>query len=259
MAALLIMIKPGILERRFVYYPTRDVVDSPARLGLEFRDIFPETDDGVRLHGWYLPFREARQTVMIFHGNAGNIGHRVDWLAMLNSLGVNLIIFDYRGYGRSGGKPFEHGLYRDASAVHAWWLRNRSAGSQKLILLGESLGGAVAVDLAARIPVDGLILQSTFSSARDMARTILPIGFLQPLIGIHFDSEKKIVSVACPKLFLHGNRDDIVPLRLGRKLYDAAPPPRTFFEIEGAGHNDLIFIGGAAYLQRISSFLAEIG
>ena len=259
LAALLLVIAiPHLLERMLVYYPTRAVMETPDSAGLTFKDIFPETEDGLRLHGWYLPCPGAQKTLMIFHGNAGNIGHRVEWLAMLKSLALNIMIVDYRGYGRSGGQPFEKGLYRDASAAYGWWKREGSEGGQKLILLGESLGGAVAVDLAARAHVDGIILQSTFTSAWDMAKTVLPMGLVQPLLGVHYDSQLKISKVACPKLFIHGTRDDIVPLRLGKRLYDAACSPKRFFEIEGAGHNDLILVGGAAYLDKIAAFLAEI-
>jgi hypothetical protein len=258
-AMLLAIMIPHMLERMIVYYPAREVMDTPESIGLSFQDVFLETEDGVRLHGWYLPCAEAKNTLIIFHGNAGNIGHRVEWLGMLKSLALHILIIDYRGYGKSGGQPFENGLYRDASAAYGWWMREHSAGGQKLIVLGESLGGAVAVDLASRVRVDGLILQSTFTNAWDMAKTILPIGLVQPLLGVHFDSESKIRKVVCPKLFFHGTRDDIVPLRLGRKLYDAAMSPKLFFEIEGAGHNDLIPLGGTAYLERISNFLAEVG
>ena len=257
-AAILIVMSSHTLERMLVYYPTRDVLDDPARIGLAFQDVFITTGDGVRLHGWFIPFAGARQTVLILHGNAGNIGHRVPWLGMLYGLRVNLLIVDYRGYGRSGGRPFEKGLYEDAVGTYLWWARNRSGSDQQLVLLGESLGGAVAVDLAARVRVDGLILQSTFTSAWDMAKTILPLGLLQPLIRVKFDSESKIRQITCPKLILHGSRDDIVPLRLGKRLYDAAMPPKDFCEFPLAGHNDLVWTAGPEYLERISEFLRAV-
>ncbi len=246
------------LERMFVYYPTRNIVDNPGRIGLPFQDVSVTTADGVQLHGWFVPYAGARQTLMIWHGNAGNIGHRVPWLGMLNGLRVNVLIVDYRGYGRSGGVPFESGLYEDATATYGWWIRNKAGEGQRLILLGESLGGAVAVDLATRVHVDGLILQSTFTSAWDMAKAIMPLGLLYPLIRVKFDSEAKIAKVACPKLIIHGSRDDIVPLVLGKKLFDAAMPPKQFCEFPEAGHNDLVWSAGPEYLQKISEFLASV-
>jgi len=174
---------------------------------------------------------------------------------MLHELNAHVLIIDYRGYGRSEGRPFEQGLYLDALAAYDWWGKERAIDRSRLILVGESLGGAVAVDLAARVPVDGIILQSTFTTAWDMAKTIFPLGLLQPLTGVRFDSADKIQRLTCPKLFIHGNRDDIVPLRLGRKLFDAAPPPKEFYEVQGAGHNDLACMAGPEYMKRLRGFL----
>jgi fermentation-respiration switch protein FrsA (DUF1100 family) len=215
--------------------------------------------DKVKLHGWFIPNEGARRTILILHGNGGNIEHRLSWISWLHNLGVHVFIFDYRGYGKSEGKPFEAGLYRDAQAAYDWWLRERQPKGEKLILLGESLGGAVAVNLAARVDPAGLILQSTFTSAWDMAKTMLPIGLLQPLINVHYDSAGAIGRIRCPKLFIHGTRDDIVPFRLGRKLYNLAPPPKSFYEVPDANHNDLVNVAGEEYFHRLRAFIASIG
>jgi fermentation-respiration switch protein FrsA (DUF1100 family) len=205
-----------------------------------------------------VPHPKARVTLILFHGNAGNISHRIPWIEMLHPLQANVLVFDYRGYGRSSGSPFEGGLYIDADAVYGWWKRERANTGEKLILVGESLGGAVAVDLAARVPADGLILQSTFTSGWDMAKTLMPIGLLQPLARVRFDSEAKIAGVTCPKLFIHGSWDEIVPLRLGRKLFDRAAPPKEFWEVPRAGHNDLLWVAGPQYGERVRAFIAQI-
>ncbi len=249
---------PHLLERLFVYYPYKDLVGNPSHVGLEYRDLALVAEDGVRLHGWFVPAPGATRTLLIFHGNAGNISHRLEWIRMLHDLGCHVLIVDYRGYGKSEGSPFEEGLYRDARAAHVWWARERSGAGESLVIMGESLGGSVAVDLAAQTNPAGLILQSTFSSAWDMAKTMLPLGVLQPLTSIHFDSVSKMSRIRCPKLVIHGDRDEIVPFRLGRKLYDAAPPPKWFYKVPGAGHNDLVSAAGAEYTRHLHDFLSQL-
>jgi fermentation-respiration switch protein FrsA (DUF1100 family) len=249
---------PHALERFFVYYPIKEVEGDPSRIGLDFEDLSLITDDGVRIHGWFVPCPGSRHTLLVLHGNAGNIGHRLPLVEILHELGAHVLIIDYRGYGRSQGNPFEEGLYRDARAAAAFWVRRFPEPGQRLVLMGKSLGGPVAVDLATHFPVSGLILQSTFTSAWDMAKTLLPIGLLQPLSGVHLDAAAKIGSIRCPKLFIHGSRDEIVPFRLGKKLFDLAPEPKQFLEVPGAGHNDLIWVAGAGYSRAIRDFLAGL-
>ncbi len=256
-AAGLIMV-PHKLEQMFLYYPTRTIGETPAVIGLNYQDVFLVTDDRVKIHGWFVPCEGAAGTLLIFHGNAGNIGDRVPWIEMLHKLGVNVFIIDYRGYGKSEGEPFEEGLYQDARAAGDWWVKERQSRGEKLILFGESLGGAVAVRLAAEVFPAGIILQSTFTSAWDMAKTMMPLGLLQPLINVHFDSVKTIAQVACPKLMIHGDRDEIVPFRLGKRLFEAAPPPKSFYVVPGAGHNDLLWIAGSEYSRQLKMFLSRI-
>jgi fermentation-respiration switch protein FrsA (DUF1100 family) len=257
-ALVLFAVMPGNLERYLIYFPTRDLEGDPSGIHLPYRDISMRAEDGVRLHGWFIPHRDAHLTLLVFHGNAGNISHRLPWIELLHPLRANICIIDYRGYGKSDGRPFEQGLYMDGDAAYSWWLAHRAAPDEKLVLLGESLGGAVAVDVASRREVSGLILQSTFTSAKDMAKTLFPLGLLRPLAGIQFDSAAKIGRVHCPKLIIHGNRDEIVPFRLGKAIYEIAPEPKEFFEVPGAGHNDLIWVAGTGYLEMLQAFLSAI-
>jgi len=257
-ALVLFAVMPGNLERFLIYFPTKALEGDPSAINLPYRDISMTTRDGVELHGWFIPHPNALVSLLIFHGNAGNISHRLPWIELLYPLELNILIIDYRGYGRSGGAPFEKGLYMDGDAAYDWWLKDRAHTGEKLVLLGESLGGAIAVDLASRSRVSGLILQSTFTSAKDMAKTLFPIGLLQPLARIHFDSASKISRVNCPKLIIHGNNDEIVPFRLGKDLYDLAPGPKEFFEVQQAGHNDLVWVAGPQYSERLRAFLLEI-
>jgi len=256
--AISAILMPHFLERIFVYFPVKEVEGDPSRVGLAFEELSPVTDDGVKIHGWFVPFQGSSRCLLVLHGNAGNIGHRLPLIEILHKLEAHVLIIDYRGYGRSEGSPFEEGLYLDARAAAAWWLKRSAGTDQKLIVIGESLGGAVAIDLANHIPLSGLILQSTFTSARDMAKTLFPIGLVQPFTGVHLDSASKIGAVKCPKLFIHGGQDEIVPLRLGEKLFACAPQPKQFLEIPGAGHNDLIWVAGAEYGRAIRKFLDEI-
>jgi fermentation-respiration switch protein FrsA (DUF1100 family) len=249
---------PYRLERFFVYYPSRQLEGNPGNLGLAYDDLTMTTEDNLKLHGWFVPCGGARTTVLIFHGNAGNISHRLPYIELLHELGVNVFLFDYRGYGNSEGKPFEKGLYRDARAAYEWWLQERPAPGERLILFGESLGGAVAVHLGARVSASALILQSTFTSARDMAKTMMPLGLLLPLTGLRLDSKKDMAKIACPKLIIHGTSDEIVPFRIGELLYEITPPPKYFYAVPRAGHNDVLWVAGAEYGRQIKGFLAKI-
>ncbi len=254
---VVILMTPHALERFFVYYPVRELDLDPSAVGLDFKDVLLTTEDGVQLHGWHIPHKGSSKHMIIFHGNAGNIGHRVAWIEILHGVGSNLLIVDYRGYGKSEGKPFEQGLYMDARAAYLWW-KSRYSSSGEVILFGESLGGAVAVQLASEFPVSGLILQSTFTTAWDMAKTLMPIGLLQPLSGVQFDSAAKITTVFSPKLFIHGRKDEIVPYHLGKKLFDLAPGQKDFYEVKEAHHNDLPWVAGDDYTQRIREFVSSL-
>ena len=244
------------LERLFLYYPSRRVRGHPGTLGLRYQDVWLAASDGVRLHGWFVPCEGARATLLILHGNGGNIGDRIGWIKLLHGLGLHILIIDYRGYGNSEGEPFEEGLYRDARAAYGWWAGQREG--EKLILLGESLGGAVAAHLAEAVSPAGLILQSAFTSARDMAKTMLPLGLLEPLLGVRFDSAEAVARIRCPKLIIHGIQDEVVPFRLGRRLFDLALPPKTFYAVPAAGHNDLPWIAGPEYGRQLKMFLSGL-
>lgn len=244
-----------LLERRFIFFPTREVPAAPTQLRLPYEDVYFTTEDGLRLHGWYLP-GSRDITWLWFHGNAGNIGHRAPELALVHHrLGPNLFIFDYRGYGRSEGQPSERGTYRDARAA-LQYLRGRAGlVPEKIIYFGSSLGAAVAVELATvRSPL-ALILVAPFASISDMAQLIFPLLPVHWLTRGSYNSLSRIPRVRCPLLVLHGAEDDTVPLSQGRKLFEAANPPKQFQVIPGAGHDELLASGGATSLVALASFL----
>jgi len=190
-----------------------------------------------------------------FHGNAENIGHGLEHLGFYARLGVNVLAVDYRGYGKSEGSPNEAGVYRDADAAFDYLIRERHIQPKNIFVFGHSLGGAVAIDLASRRECGGLIVQSSFTSVRDIARRTFRIPLLEYIPKSQFNSLAKIRQIRAPILILHGTRDETVPYSMGQRLFAAAPEPKCFFPIEGAGHNDVIEIGGDDLLVHLKSFI----
>jgi fermentation-respiration switch protein FrsA (DUF1100 family) len=225
----------------------------PSR-GIDTEDVYLTSDDGVRIHALYLPGAPAPSRAVLFlHGNAGNASHRLSNAVELTRLDCAVLVLDYRGYGLSDGQPSEAGVYRDARAGFAH-LVDRGFPSRAIIVLGRSLGGAVAVDLAQDRDLGGVILESTFTSVADVAAEIGgPI--LSFVVGNRFESIAKISRVRAPLLFFHGDRDEVIDYSLGRRLFGAAGEPKTFETIRGAGHNDTVMIGGRAYFERIRRFI----
>ena len=241
-------------EGRFIYFPARGLTATPADAGLDFVDVHFEAEDGVRLHGWWVPGQDNHATLLWFHGNAGNLSDRVELLDLLHDeLGVGVFMLDYRGYGRSEGKPSEAGLYADARAALEATQVHAGVRPEEVVLFGQSLGAAVAVEFASAHPVRGVVLEAAFTSIPDMARhhyAFLPVW---PLLKTSFDSEERIAEIDAPLLMLHGADDDIVPLDMGRKLFAAAQAPKELRVVEGAGHNDVYLT--ADYIATLRGFL----
>ena len=251
----------GVLERYFIYFPEQALAATPSEAGLAYEDVSFTTEDGVTLHGWFVPGR-GDVTWLWFHGNAGNISHRLGNLKQLHDrLGVNVFLFDYRGYGQSQGTPSEKGLYLDAEAALAYLNSREDVRSDRIVYFGRSLGAAVAVDLAGHQPAYGLILESPLPSIAFVARQVyplLPAWFVQRILRARYDALSKIADVAVPLLVLHGDQDDIVPLDAGRRLFEAAQEPKQFHVIPGAGHNDTYVVGGGPYFAVLASFLEQL-
>jgi fermentation-respiration switch protein FrsA (DUF1100 family) len=245
------------LEKKNLYFPLKTIEANPGDIGLYYEDIIVTTGDGVDINLWYIPADRPAATIIFCHGNGGNISHRLEKIRLLNGIGLNVLIFDYRGYGSSGGSPSEEGLYLDASAVFGYLVNIRMVPSDRLILYGESLGAAVAIDLAGKYDVAGIIIEGGFSSVKEMAKRIFPFvpGFIYKS---RFDSLSGIRNVNVPKLFFHAGEDEIVPLELGRKIYDAASGPKEFVQING-GHNDSFLVSEEMYLREIESFTERYG
>ncbi len=250
-----------VVDRYFVFFPERGLKATPEDIGLEFEEVFFTAADGVKLHGWYVP-ADSDVTLLWFHGNAGNIANRLEHLFLSHVvLGVNIFIFDYRGYGLSEGAASESGTYLDGEAAVAYLRDRRGVDTEEqLVLYGHSLGGAVAVEVSRRNPSRALILESTFTSVKDMAKSLypyLPSGVVTSLMQSEYDSLSKVAGVRAPVMVIHGEEDTTVPLAEGRSLYDAARQPKRFHTVEGAAHNDVYAVGGDRYFEAIRRFIDD--
>ncbi len=239
-----------------IFFPDATLDQTPAEWGFAYEDIFLDTKDGMRLHGWYIPRHGSKQALLFFHGNAGNISHRGASVEIFHRLGLNIFIFDYRGYGRSQGKPDENGLYKDARAAWRYLIDDRGFAREDIILFGRSLGGAVAVELAAEVQPGGLILESTFSSAEDVANAVFPV--LSRLIFLRFDfnTAAQIGRVTCPVLVLHSPDDEIIPFHLGEKVFQAANEPKSLVKMRG-DHNNGFLMSQPDYEQALGAFVSR--
>jgi uncharacterized protein len=247
-----------IFEKRFIYFPTRDHETTPSALGLPHEDVRLVAEDGVRIHGWYLPVREPRWVTLVSHGNGGNISHRLDRALLLQQhLRSSVFLYDYRGYGASEGSPDEAGTYRDARAAYRWLVEQKRVRPDELVLFGESLGSAVALELALERPAAALVLEAPFTSVPDVARRTI-FAPLAPFVRTRYESLARIPRLRMPLLVMQGDRDEVIPPALGRRLFDAAPEPKRYYAIPGAGHNDTYIVGGAAYWQALSGFLDHL-
>lgn len=249
----------GCEMKGFIFFPEPLISGTPQSVGLAFEDVYVTTSDGTRINGWYVPAAGSTTTLLWFHGNAGNLSDRVHQLGQLHDqLGVNVFMIDYREYGRSEGEVSEAGTYRDAEAALAFLRGRPDASTHRIVYYGQSLGSAVAVELARRAPPDGLILETPFLSIQEMAKAVMPYLPVGALISTKYDSLSKIGAIHAPLLILHGDRDEVVPYTHGRRLFDAANEPKRFYTITGAHHNDTYMIGGEGYYTVLREFLASL-
>jgi fermentation-respiration switch protein FrsA (DUF1100 family) len=241
----------GFLERAFVCFPEKAHNGRPEDFGLQARDLYFETQDRVKLHGWLFVRDPEAPYLLWCHGNAGNISHRLDNIARLQSVGINVFIFDYRGYGKSEGSPSEQGFYLDGEAAWETLLREGPVLPARVVLFGRSLGCAMAADLATKVPAAGLILESGFPHLGAMAKVHYPFVFSERFLSGRFDALSRLKRIKMPVLVIHGGRDTIVPIRLGRRLFETAPEPKEWHEIEEADHNDTYLVGGEGYFRKL--------
>ena len=247
------------LEKRFIFFPYTTIEETPREFGLPYEDIYFMAEDGIKLNGWWIPGTGSAVTLLWFHGNGGNISHRLESIKLRRDrLGVNIFIFDYREYGRSEGKVSEEGTYRDGNAAVRYLRSRQGLDPAKIVFFGESLGSAVAVEMAVRHGCAALIMESPFLSISAMAKVSFPFLPVGPLLRTKYDTLSKIGKVKAPILIAHGELDEIVPFWQGRRLYEAAPEPKEFYTIRGAHHNDAYLVGGKAYLDALGRFLHSL-
>jgi len=244
------------MEYRSLYFPMRHLQVLPDTVGLSFEDLNFMTRDGKKLNGWFLSNKDSTYMLLFCHGNGGNMSHRIEKLLILHHLGFEIFIFDYRGYGKSEGRPSERGLYQDSQAAYDYLVLERHIRPERIILYGESLGGAIAVDLVARKKVKALITEEAFSSTSDMTKVIFP--FLPSfLVFQRYDSLSKIKKIYIQKLIIHSINDEIVPFKLAEKLFAAAAEPKTFLKLTGS-HNTAFLDSDNLYREGISSWLKSV-
>jgi uncharacterized protein len=243
-------------QSRLIYFPEigREIVTTPDQIGLAYESIEISTTDHQTLHSWFVPAAEAKGTVLFFHGNAGNISHRLDYLSMFNRLGYNTLIFDYRGYGQSSGKPSESGTYLDAAAAWRYLTEVKEIVPSSVMLFGESLGGAVAAWLAAREKPGMLVLASVFTSVPDLATQIYPFLPVRQIARYEYNTLENLRSVSCPVFVAHSPQDEIVPFVHGQDLFQIASEPKQFLTLQG-GHNDGFIFMREEWVMLLGAFM----
>ncbi len=245
-----------LYQSKLVFFPDRRLVTSPDRHGLQFKEIGIESGNGDRLHGWFLPADSATRALLYFHGNAGNISHRIESLGIFVDLGLSVLIFDYRGYGKSEGRPGEAKTYEDGRAAWEYLVRQEGFRPDEIFLFGRSLGGSVAIRLATDVEPAGLVVESCFPSITEMGVRVYPWLPVRILSRIRYDSESRVSTLTCDKLFIHSRQDDVVPFDMGRRLYEMASEPKRFLEISG-DHNSGFLTSGRTYTEGLWDFFSN--
>lgn len=248
-----------MIDRGFIFFPEREIFQTPADAGLIFEDLYLSTSDGISINAWFIPSPGSKKVLLWFHGNGGNLSDRVTPLRIFHeALRINILMIDFRGYGRSQGVVGENGTYKDALASYDYLLTRDDIDPEAIMIYGQSLGAAVATELAVQWKSAGLILEAPFTSIRDMAKVTLPWLPVGPLLSTRYDLLSKIDRVSAPLLLIHGDEDEIVPYAQGRKVFEAAKGPKEMYTVGGAGHNNLYRIGGDDYLRKISRFIGKV-
>ncbi|MDQ2077578.1 alpha/beta hydrolase [Marinimicrobium sp. ABcell2] len=247
----------AMLQGCMVHFPSRDLVGSPADRGLGYEEVTITTRDDQELHSWFIPAPEAQGVLLFLHGNAGNISHRLESLEIFHQLGMSVLIIDYRGYGKSTGRPSEEGLKLDAEAGLHYLVEERGYESEQVVAFGRSLGAALSAELASRHSLAGVILESAFTSLPDIGSDLYPFLPVRLLLRYEYDTKAALVQASEPVLVIHSEGDEIIPYSHGRALYDAAPEPRYFLTIQG-DHNTGFLRSRDTYMAGLRDFFETV-
>ena len=244
-------------QSMMIYFPMKEIQQTPADWRMDYEDVTLTTSDKVQIHGWFIPHKKAKQTLLFFHGNAGNISHRRESIEIFHRLGLNVFIIDYRGYGNSNGMPDEQGLYKDALAAWSYLTKGKDFTGDQILIFGRSLGGAVAANLASRVQAGGVLLESTFSSARDFAGIVFPFLSRLILMRYEFKTAEMIKQVTSPVLVIHSPDDEIMPYQLGEKVFESANQPKQFMRLKG-DHNFGFTISQPEYEKGLKDWITKL-
>ncbi|MEA2091577.1 MAG: alpha/beta hydrolase [Campylobacterota bacterium] len=244
-----------LFQSKLVYFPSTNIDTNPQSVGLEYESIIFDSNDKTKLHAWYIPKEDANTTLLFLHGNGGNISHRLDSIKLFNSLGLNVFIFDYRGYGNSEGSANEQNTYDDARSAWDYLLKNKGIKAESIIIFGRSLGGAIAANLGSTLKPKGIILESTFTTVKEFASDAYPF-VPEVLIRFNYETTKYLKNIDYPLLVVHSEDDNIIPFKYGEAVFKNANEPKTFLKIRG-DHNHGFLQSKDIYLSALKKFLQE--
>jgi len=247
------------MQPTFLYGPVREVLYTPGELGMDFESVVFKSGDGLQLSGWYIPAKNSKFTMLFCHGNGGNIMHRLDSISIFCNLGLDCFIFDYRGYGSSEGKADEEGTYLDVMAAYKWLREEKKISADNIIVFGRSLGGSIAAQLASKVKVEALIIESAFTSYVDIGKKFYPYMPVRWFARFGYRTIDYVKDINCPVMIIHSRGDEIIPFEFGLELYKIANEPKEFVEIFGS-HNDGFLVSSEIYKgawMKWLSFLSE--
>ncbi len=255
--SVIVIIKIGMhyLTNMMLYAPGKTIDSLPEEFGLDYEEINFNSANGKKLNGLFFASKEAKVTIILFHGNGENIGDRLDFIKLILGLKVNIFVFDYQGYGRSEGVANEQNTYDDAMAAYNFVKKREHVDPEFITLFGRSLGGAIAIDLATKVKCYRLITEGAFSSLKDMGKFRFPYTPIYLFAPNKYNNLVKILNINTPALIVHGTEDETIPFQQGAKLFDTAKEPKEFYRVEGAGHNDVHEVAGDSFLKTIKQFL----